>query len=372
MQDFFEQTTFDNIPNAALQLSFVGTLCGAFANFMAPVAQILRSMLGTRMVLLLGTFLMALGLAMAGFTSQVWHLYLTQSLCYGTGVSFLYSMTIIVAPQWFSNKRGVALGCITSGAGIGGIIVPLIMNAINDALGAAWTYRILCFISLACNFMGCIFIKDRIPLPRARKRLSEIIGLDVFKNRSYSIWCLGGVLQMMAYYVPYFFVPSYATYLGLSAPQGASLVSISFAFNFIGRICAGILADRIGPINTNIIFTIISSLANFIIWTLAKNYGALIVFMVFIGFTSGCYLSLVSPITASILSGPKFPMGLAIVVLLNGTAVFSTSISSAIESRIGAEPFLTYKMFAGVAYILGTFVMIWLKFSINRKVLAKL
>ena len=71
MQDFFKSTIFNDIPNAALQLSFVGTLCGAFANFMAPVAQILRSILGTRIVCIIGSLLMALGLCMAGFTSQV-------------------------------------------------------------------------------------------------------------------------------------------------------------------------------------------------------------------------------------------------------------------------------------------------------------
>ena len=69
------------------------------------------------------------------------------------------------------------------------------------------TYRILGFISLACNLLGCILIKDRIPQPCVRKKLGEIIGLSVFRNRCYSIWCLAGVLQMMAYYVPYFFVP---------------------------------------------------------------------------------------------------------------------------------------------------------------------
>ena len=81
---------------------------------------------------------------------------------------------------------------------------------------------------------------------------------------------------------------------------------------------------------------------------------------------------IVSSITASILDAKKFPMGLAIAILLNGTAVFSTTISSAIESRIDAQPFFTYKMFAGVAYILATLVMLWLKFTINCKMMTKL
>lgn len=71
MQDYYQQTYFSDLPDAALQLSFVGTLSMVFANSMGPFAQILSSYFGTRVVMLIGTLFIAIGLFMAGFAYEV-------------------------------------------------------------------------------------------------------------------------------------------------------------------------------------------------------------------------------------------------------------------------------------------------------------
>ena len=71
MQDFYERTMFDHIPNAQLQLSFVGTICLVFVHGMGPFAQILRSIVGTTTVYVIGSALMTIGLICAGFSTQV-------------------------------------------------------------------------------------------------------------------------------------------------------------------------------------------------------------------------------------------------------------------------------------------------------------
>ncbi|KAG0803723.1 hypothetical protein G6F16_014217 [Rhizopus arrhizus] len=61
-----------------------------------------------------------------------------------------------VAPQWFNRRRGLALGMVASGSGIGGLVIPNIMNSINSSLGPGWTYRVLGFICLFCDVLACI------------------------------------------------------------------------------------------------------------------------------------------------------------------------------------------------------------------------
>ncbi|KAI8148165.1 major facilitator superfamily domain-containing protein [Fennellomyces sp. T-0311] len=375
MQDYYERDVFgDKVANAPLQLSFVGTFCLIFSNCMGPFGQILGSMWGTRIVLLIGTLFIAVGMIIAGFSTQIWHLYMTQGICFGIGVSFMYVTIMAVAPQYFDRKRGFALGLIASGSGIGGLIMPFIMTPINRSLGGGWTYRILGFICLACDLLACILVKDRVPQPRGRKKLSDIIKFDVFKSGSFRIWCGGATMQMIGYFIPFFFVPSHATHLGLSDSQGSSVVAVSAAMNFVGRIVCGYVADRFGLINTNILYLVISSLASFLIWVFAYTYGTLMAYMAIFGFFCGSYFTLVSPITASILGMEKFPTGLSMVLMSNVAAVFGPNIASAVEGAVGgviAEPFFSYKMFAGVAYILAAFVMIWLKLNMNRNIFAK-
>ena len=78
-----------------------------------------------------------------------------------------------------------------------------------------------------------------------------------------------------------------------------------------------------------------------------------------------------APITAEILGMEQFPTGLSIVLISNVISVFGPNIASAIDGVGGSEPYFSYKMFAGVAYILGAIIMLWLKFNLNRNAFAK-
>ncbi|KAI9299734.1 major facilitator superfamily domain-containing protein [Cunninghamella echinulata] len=276
-----------------------------------------------------------------------------------------------VAPLWFNKKRGMALGVVASGSGIGGLVIPFIMTAINERLGPGWTYRILGFICLACDLIAVIFVKPRIPQQRQKKKLSDIIQLSVLKDVNFLIFCIGSMVALFGYFIPYFFLPSYASYKGLSDDQGGHLVAVSSACNFIGRLIAGICADRIGKVNTNIIFTLIGGLSTFLIWTFAETYGTLMAYAAIFGIFCGSYFALLSPITAQLLGFERFPTGLSIMLISNVISVFGPNIASAIENNVNSPPYFSYKMFSGTAYVLGALILFILKIRLDRNVFAK-
>jgi MFS family permease len=373
MQDYFEQTKFSDASNLSLQLSFVGTLALVFANLMGPFAQILESVIGPRLVMLIGALLITIGLMMAGFAWQIWHLYLAQGVCFGSGVCFMYMTIMAIAPQYFHRRRGLALGIISSGSGIGGLIIPFIMTPINSRLGAAWTYRVLGFVCLACDLIACVLVKSRGggSINKARKRLTDVIRLSVLKEVNYDIWVVGAAIQLMGYFVPFFFLPSYASFHGMSSTQGSALVAVAAAMNFVGRILCGIIADKIGMVNTNIIFSTICGLSTLLIWMFAYTFGALMGYMVVFGLTCGSYFALVSPLTASLLGMERFPSGLSFILISNIVSVFGTNIASAIEDASQLEPYKSYKVFSGTVMIFGAIIMVFLKFRLNKKLIAK-
>ncbi|KAI9029021.1 major facilitator superfamily domain-containing protein [Phycomyces nitens] len=371
MQDYYDQNTFKDVPNALLQLSFVGTLSSVFTNCMGPVAQILASVFGVRVVMITGVLFVVVGLEMAGFASQIWHLYLTQGVLFGTGASLIYVTIMGIAPQYFTRRRGVALGMIASGSGIGGIVIPFIMTGVNTNLGPGWTYRVLGFFCLFCGIIAIIFVKERVPSPRGMKKISDIIKLDVIKDLNYMLWCGGSVLMLMGYFIPFFYLPSYATHLGLTATNGSALVAVGSAMNSVGRIMAGILADKLGPVNINVIFTTMGGLSTLLIWRFAYTYGSLMAYAVVFGLFCGSYFALLSPITATILGPEKFRSGLSLLFIFNIISIFGPNIASAIEENVNAEPLFTYKMFSGVCYISGAIVLFILKIRMNRNIFAK-
>ncbi|KAI8636466.1 major facilitator superfamily domain-containing protein [Parasitella parasitica] len=372
MQDYFERNTFNDLPNVTVKLSFVGTLAMVCLNAVSPIIQICVSVFGIRIVLIVGTILVALGLEMAGFSTQIWHLYLTQGVVFGVGASCIYVAIMGVAPQWFTKRRGLALGIIASGSGIGGLIIPFVMTAINGSLGFAWTFRILGFICLICDTVACLTVKERNPSSvRSRKKLSQIVNFAVLKDANFVIFCIASNIGLFGYFVPYFFLPSYASYLGIDDSKSSALVAVSSACNFVGRVITGFLADRIGKINTNLIFTFITSLSCLLIWAFASNYASLMAFATVFGLTSGSFFALISPITAYLLGMERFLSGLSLLLVTNVIPVFGSNIASAIEAGVGSEPFFSYKMFSGVAYLVAAIILVILKLRLNRNPFAK-
>lgn len=126
---------------------------------------------------------------------------------FGVGASFNYVAIMGVAPQWFTKRRGLALGIISSGSGIGGLVIPFIMNASNGTLGGAWTYRIMGFVCLACDIVACCFVKERHQKPKTKKKLSEIIRFECLKDINVLLFTIGSDIALLGYSIPYVFIP---------------------------------------------------------------------------------------------------------------------------------------------------------------------
>ncbi|KAI8079712.1 major facilitator superfamily domain-containing protein [Gilbertella persicaria] len=371
MQDYFHQNLFENDPQAQVNLSFVGSLALIFINASSPLVQILVARYGLRPIMIMGTLFITIALEMAGFAYKIWHLYLTQGILFGIGASCMYVTVMSVTPQWFTKNRGIALGIVAGGSGMGGLILPFIVTPINRNLGPGWTYRILGFICMVCDIIACIFVRERIPRKREKKKLSDVLQFSVLKDVNFLIFSIGSDIALLGYFIPFFFVPSYATYLGMSDSQGSALVAVISALNFIGRLIAGFLADRFGRLNSNIFFTFLAAISCLLIWTFAFSYGSLMAFSAVFGLSCGSYFALMSPISASLLGMEKFPSGLSLLLLFNSITVFGSNISSAIEAATTASPYFSYKMFAGLSYLIGGFILLIVKFRINRNPFVK-
>jgi hypothetical protein len=223
MQDYFHQAMFSSNPEALLDLSFVGALALVFVNGASPIVQVCVARYGLLPVMITGTLFITLALEMAGFAIQVikivlmvalytksflfnkvWHLYLTQSVLFGVGASCMYVTVLSVTPQWFTRHRGTALGIVASGSGVGGLIVPFIVTPLNRNLGYVWTYRILGLICLICNIIACIFVKERIPRFKEKKKLSQVIQFNVLKNTNFLLFSIGSDIMLFGYFVPLF------------------------------------------------------------------------------------------------------------------------------------------------------------------------
>ncbi|UFS73536.1 MFS transporter [Tardiphaga sp. 37S4] len=151
-----------------------GVTAGAFSfgflisAIMSPLMGRLMDRGGPRAVMELGTVLMAAGLLLAPLTTQPWHLYLTIGVLVGAGsVCLGYSGQSLFLPNWFSRKRGLAVGLAFAGVGIGSVTVLPWVQVMIEQTG--WR--------TACTAVGLVVLVVLVPINLLLRKRPQDMGL---------------------------------------------------------------------------------------------------------------------------------------------------------------------------------------------------
>ena len=215
--------------------------------FISPLIGISMHKLGTRTSLLIGAFLVSLSMIGASFATEVAHLFLSQGVCFGWGLGFLYIPASTILPQWFDKKRSLSVGMSSSGAGFGGLLYNLAAGAAIEAFGWRWTYRVLGICTAAVNVVCAILLRDRNKSVKPSK-----MGFypAEYGHISVTLIILWGIFTELGYIVLLYSLPNYAQSIGLSAQQGSIVGAILNVGLGVGRPIIGFLSDRFGRIDT--------------------------------------------------------------------------------------------------------------------------
>ncbi|KAI4095881.1 MAG: hypothetical protein LQ339_007119 [Xanthoria mediterranea] len=95
-----------------------------------------------RLCTFLGLMILSLALVASSFARAVWQLIITQGVLYAIGGCMLYMPTMQYLDEWFVRRKGFALGVFFAGTGVGGIVIPLVMNWALQKYGASTALRI--------------------------------------------------------------------------------------------------------------------------------------------------------------------------------------------------------------------------------------
>ncbi|KAB2571965.1 MFS transporter [Lasiodiplodia theobromae] len=340
-----------------LDFAFVGGLSISQALFVAPLATMTTRRFGTRVTLLIGVFFETLSLIGASFATEIWQLFLSQGVCFGWGMGFLFVGSVGVTPQWFTTRRSFANGITASGSGLGGLMYSLATNAMIQRIGLDWAFRILGICAFTVNTACALLIKDR-----NKKIGSSQLAFDyrLFRRPEFLLLLGFGFLSMLGYIVLLFSLPNYAqSGIGLSAHQGSVIGAVLNLGQALGRPPIGYFSDNVGRMNMASVMTFLAGLFSLVIWIFAKTYGVMIFFALVVGMVAGTYWAVVAPVTAEAVGIADLPSALSITWVI---LVIPTTFSEAIALQITASNhgnYLGAQIFTGFMYI-GAAVFLWL------------
>lgn len=98
----------------------------------SPFVGIVLKKFGIKKVMTFGIFTTGLSFVLMGFIQEIWHFYLCISLL-TIGMSFgTFIVLVATVGNWFIEKRKLALSLMMSASGIGGLLVPVLVELISN------------------------------------------------------------------------------------------------------------------------------------------------------------------------------------------------------------------------------------------------
>jgi MFS family permease len=246
---------------------------------------------GPSWLLIVGTILTTFGLMMTSLCHDYYQFFLAQGLVTGVGLSVVFQIAILCVNTWFLKKRGLAVGLMVSGSSLGGVCFPVMLKRLFNSVGFGWGVRSAAFLIFGCLVIANFLVKSRLPPPGWRNT-RQIFDWAALKEPVFVFVCFACYFTYWGLFTPFTFLPSYAIAHGMDENLAFYLISIVNAASVFGRILPGILADRVGAYNVQVVATFIMAISVLAYWTPSTNNAAIITFGIFYGFVSGAFISL--------------------------------------------------------------------------------
>lgn len=281
-------------------LSGASSVASILSGFLGVLIGRLSDKYGPRALVALSGLLVGIGLLLMSWISSLWQVYLIWGFFVGIGGSCCFTPIVSTIPRWFKEKKGMALGIVAAGGGLGGVIFPLLAQwLISSSDGWRQPFLLLGLI---------VFIV--IPLAYFLKQSPEKMGVKGYGENgtishkqsvtSASGFSLKQAIKASRFWV---FVPihvcflfsmgvifvhivPYAVDMGTLPMAAASILSIVAGSGVIGTLSMGFISDKIGGKIAFSACLVVATLA--LIWLLfARETWMFYLFAVVFGLASG-------------------------------------------------------------------------------------
>lgn len=327
---------------------------------------------GPRVVVpLMGVFT-GVSLFLTSRASFAWQLFITYGLLLAMGTGAGYTVVMSTTSRWFNRKRGLALGIVGSAAGFGILTAPPLVSYLIEQVGWRTAYVIMGMFTCSVVIPVSRFLKKNPSevgeVPDGAKPGSaemsteaekegdgpELAGFSLIEAfRSINFWLFGSIwlLGASCYFLVLTHIVPYATDMGISRLQAATILSLIGGGNIAGKLVIGRVSDNLGR-KTTASLSALAGASAMIGLNWSEEVWKLYLFGSVWGFSFGGF-----DISVAALIGDVF--GLRSIGIIIGALCIAWGIGAAAGSTLGGLIF-DLKQSYFIAFLAGTVVMLTL------------
>ncbi|OJZ82000.1 hypothetical protein ASPFODRAFT_222498 [Aspergillus luchuensis CBS 106.47] len=359
-QEFYQTVLLpDESPST---ISWIGSIQATLIVMVGMVTGPLVDAGYLRPLILTGSFLVVFGMMMLSLATDYYQVLLAQGFCVGIGGGITYIPAMVVISSHFTTKRPIAIGCASIGSSVGSVIFPILFRQVQPIINFAWSVRCIAFINLFLALITCAILCRR---PGKKTRTRSLIELKALTHLPFMLLSLSMTCVMLAYYVPIFYVATYAR-SALNTPTSLSfyLVSITNGASAFGRTVPYLLASggtHIKPIFILIAFVAAAAVAMFT-WIATTNTAGFIVWACYWGFVSGVLVTAPTSIVAHKAFCPDSDFLGTRMGMMWGISSFGSLVGTPVAGalvNLETADFVRAQVFAGCLMVGAVVLQVW-------------
>jgi MFS family permease len=305
-----------------------------------------------RFLAIIGTFFTVFGLMMTSLATKYYQVMLAQGVVTGAGMALFCVTSVALPSTWFVAHRGLAVGIVSTGASVAGIIYPIMFHQLLPQVGFPWTVRIMGFLVLGTLMISIAVLRQRLP----PKKRAGLLDWESFKQVEFALYTAGifvsflGFFNLLSYVQPWITAEDLDT-KGLPAFYVLPIIN---AASIIGRTVPNYISDHIGPLNVQVPGSLIAGIL-VLCWLPVHSIGGLLTIGILYGIFSGTLISILPPAIASMTSDmTRFGArtGVIFAALAFGSLIGTPVTGALVQSQHGSYD--GARIWSGVCLVAGS------------------
>ena len=216
--------------------------------------------------LVVGAGALLVGYVVAASATSIWQFALVQGLLIGAGSSATFAPLMADVSQWFTRRRGMAVGIFASGNYLSGATWPALIQHFIDSVGWRQTYVGIGLFCVVTMLPLALALRRRPPAlevvaAHAHAALRSVPPLGLSPNALQACLVVAGLGCCVAMSMPQVHIVAYCSDLGYGPARGAQMLSLMLVCGIVSRLSFGWISDRIGGLRTLLLGSGLQALA---------------------------------------------------------------------------------------------------------------
>lgn len=320
----FYPVYIDEFNGSQGSVAWIGSIAACLVVGPGPITGALADRFNNKYTILGGAVLVGGAYVLASFSTDLWHLYVTQGFLAGIGFSLCFMSGISAVGQWFTKNRGLAQGFMVAGSGIGQLVVSMIANTLIQRGGWRFALRILAVLNFSVLLLSSFIVRRWLPCTTV---LSLATAWEKFRDHNFCLLFAGTFVNSLGTYMPFTHLTVFALNHGMTKNQAVLILSLVGVANAVGRIVTGWLADRLGKVFMFQV-SMFGSGVSTLCWMVCTSFPKLLTYGLVYGFFAGGVISLIPSVTSEL-------FGIKKIGAVTGLLYSSTAVGNLLAAPIG-------------------------------------